>query len=410
MLFWLLATALGVAVSAILGRALLSGPPQGGGGTDPDAALYRAQLDELARDLARGTLAEADAETARIEVARRLLAADRAAGERAETAAAPRAVTLAALALVACTSLAGGLAVYARLGAPGYPDMPIAYRIALAETLRESRPDQAEAAAETARQRPALPAPEAEVAELMARLRDAVAARPDDTQGLRLLARNEAALGNFDAAIAAQQRLLALGDTSKDAEEQATLADLMVLAAGGYVSPEAEAAVRAALALDPASGTARYYLGLMHAQTGRPDLGFGLWRELLEQGPPDAPWVPSVTSQIGRLASLAGVEYTPPESLTAAPGPDAGDIAAAAALSDEDRMAMVRGMVEGLNDRLASQGGSAAEWARLISALGVLGETDRARAIWTEARAVFAASGADLAALDEAARQAGLNE
>ena len=41
--------------------------------------------------------------------------------------------------------LAGGAALYGRLGAPGYPDMPLAERIAMAETLRSTRPDQAKA-------------------------------------------------------------------------------------------------------------------------------------------------------------------------------------------------------------------------------------------------------------------------
>jgi len=56
----------------------------------------------------------------------------------------------------------------------------------------------------------------------------------------------------------------------------------------------------------------------------------------------------------------------------------------------EDQQAQIRGMVEGLAARLASDGGSADEWARLVRALIVLGETDRARAIATEAESVFA--------------------
>ena len=70
-------------------------------------------------------------------------------------------------------------------------------------------------------------------------------------------------------------------------------------------------------------------------------------------------------------------------------GPSAADMAAAAEMSSEDRAAMVRGMVERLADRLAREGGPAEDWARLITALGVLGETDDARDIYAEARETF---------------------
>ena len=58
-------------------------------------------------------------------------------------------------------------------------------------------------------------------------------------------------------------------------------------------------------------------------------------------------------------------------------------------MTDDERTEMIRGMVDGLSDRLATEGGPASDWARLIGALGVLGETERAAAIWNEARDVF---------------------
>ena len=71
---------------------------------------------------------------------------------------------------------------------------------------------------------------------------------------------------------------------------------------------------------------------------------------------------------------------------------------------------MITGMVDRLAERLASEGGTPEEWARLITALGVLGETDRARTTWREARSVFAGQDAALAAIRRAAQQAGLSE
>ena len=69
---------------------------------------------------------------------------------------------------------------------------------------------------------------------------------------------------------------------------------------------------------------------------------------------------------------------------------------------------MIRGMVEGLALRLAEDGGPPEDWARLIGALGVLGETARARAIWDEARQAFADSPQALAAIRAAAERAGV--
>lgn len=92
------------------------------------------------------------------------------------------------------------------------------------------------------------------------------------------------------------------------------------------------------------------------------------------------------------------------------PGPDADAMAAAADMTPEDRAAFVRSMVDQLQDRLATEGGSAEEWARLISALGVLGDTEQAGAIHAEAQARFADQPGALALIDAAAAEAGLGE
>jgi cytochrome c-type biogenesis protein CcmH len=312
-------------------------------------------------------------------------------------------------------ALAASLGLYRYLGAPGLEDRPIARRIAEAEALRRDRPDQAAAEAEAlaAGALPAISEPDPAYGELIGRLREAVAERPDDLQGQQLLMRHEAGLGNFAAASAAQARVVALMGDEASADDYAALAELQVMAAAGYVAPEAEAALAAALARDPGHGSARYYLGLLEAQTGRPDRAFRLWRDLLEEGPETAPWVAPVREQIDLLAAAAGVRYQPPEALQppeTLAGPDADAIAAAGAMSAEDRDAMIRGMVDRLGTRLAEAGGTPAEWARLINALGVLGETENARAVYAEARGSFAGQDAALAELRVAAEAAGVAE
>jgi cytochrome c-type biogenesis protein CcmH len=411
MTFWIAAAGIGLAVTALLLLALL----RGRAGDEPTAAydlrVYRDQLREVDRDLARGVIAPADAERLRTEVARRVLEADRALGDGngPEDTAAPPLPTLVMAGLVAAVML-GGVWTYFRLGAPGYPDLPIAERLAMSDQLYRTRPPQAAAEAAAAARAPA-PAPaDPTFTALMDKLRSALKDRPDDLEGHRLLARNESGLGNYAAAMAAKRQVIAILGNSVSADDHAMLAEIMILGAGGYVSPEAEAEIKRALQLDPLNGTASYYAGLMFAQVGRPDRTFALWAALLERSQPGDPWVAPLRAQLMQVASEAGEDNYVLPGTEAAPGPDADALAAAAEMTPEERQEMVRGMVARLSERLATQGGSAEEWARLITAYGVLGETDRAGAIWAEAQQRFGGRAADLKVVRAAALQAGVAE
>lgn len=404
MAFWIVSGLLTLVVAALLLMAMLRSRAQHEAAPEYDVRVYRDQLAEVDRDLARGTLSEAEAQRVRTEVSRRLLEADRAARAAGPaTIRAPRTLSLAGAGLTLAL-LGGAFAVYLQIGAPGYPDLPLAARIAAAEAARKDRPVQADAEAAAAASRPEPPQPDARFLDLMEQLRAALAENPADIQGLQLLARNEARLGDFAAAQSAQTRLIEARGAEASADDYANLADLMIQAAGGYVSPEAEAALSAALTRDPAHGPARYYYGLAQAQTGRPDLAFRIWRALLADSPADAPWRPVLERELPGLADAAGIRWSPP----APPGPSAEDMAAAADMAPEERDAMIRGMVEGLAARLASEGGPPEDWARLIAALGVLGDKSEASAIWTEAQTVFAANPDALDTIRAAAEQAGV--
>ena len=412
MTFWIAAAGIGLAVTALLLLALLRGRAEDAPAAAYDLRVYRDQLREVDRDQARGVIAPADAERLRTEVARRVLEADRALGNGAgpDGTAAPPLPTLVMAGLVAAVML-GGVWTYYRLGAPGYPDLPIAERLAMSEQVYRTRPPQAAAEAAAA-VRASAPGPvDPAFSTLMDQLRGALQDRPDDLEGHRLLARNESGLGNYVAAAAAQRRVIAILGDSVNADDHAMLAEMMILAAGGYVSPEAEAEITRALQLDPLNGTATFYAGLMFAQVGRPDRTFSLWAPLLDRSQPDDPWVAPLRAQLMQVASEAGEDkYVLPDMADTAPGPGADAVAAAAELTPEERQEMVRGMVARLSERLATQGGSAEEWARLITAYGVLGETDRARAIWAEAQQRFDGRAAELEVLRAAAAQAGVAE
>lgn len=408
MIFWILASLIALGVAGLLALTLLR--TRSAAAPEPAAAydlrVYRDQLKEIDRDLARGTIAAADAERVRTEVARRILAADTRIRAAAGTAASRGPARIAALLLIAAVA-GGSLLLYGRIGAPGYGDLGLERRLQIAETLRASRPGQAMAEAGIPAATP--PALSPDYAALIEQLRATVAQRPDDLQGQALLARHEAASGNAKAAYQAQARVLELKGEAATGADYAAYADMMILAAGGYVSPEAEAALSDALARDSRNGVARYYWGLMLAQTGRPDRAFNIWNRLMVESTPESPWNAPVRAQIVEVARRAGIAFDlPPEPAPGPRGPSAEDIAAAATLGTEERQAMIRSMVEGLAGRLADEGGPPADWARLISSLGVLGELEQARAIYAEARASFAGNDAALAEIAAAAASAGV--
>lgn len=413
--FWLAAAGMTLGVTALLLLALWRGRAAAEG-AEPAAAfdlrVYRDQLREVDRDVARGVIGPEDAERLRTEIARRVLEADRALKAAGGRAAMPQGARLAAAAGIAAILLAGSFLTYRSLGAPGYPDLPLAARIDAADRLRDSRPrqDAAEAQHRAAALPPGLEAPDPRHVELVTRLREVVAQRPDDLRGQELLARNEAALGNYDAARRAQAQVIALKGPAATVVDHATHAELMILATGGYVSPEAEAALAEVLRRDPSNGFARYYTGLMFAQVGRFDMAFRVWRPLVSDSRAEDPWTAALRAQVEQVAARAGVDYTMPPIPTGPRGPSAEQVEAAGELTPEARLEMVRAMVAGLNERLAAEGGSADDWARLIRAYGVLGDRGAARAIWAEAAVLFAAEPGALLLVQAAARDAGVSE
>ena len=206
--FWIVAGFMSLLVALLILLAFLRPRTGGAPAAAYDLQVYRDQLKEVDRDLERGILTEAEAARARTEVSRRILEADRAL-QRVQTARTGRGALerwIVAGGLVAV--VAGAVGVYFQIGAPGYPDLPMATRISIIDEARATRPGQAEAEAEVTMRQGVPEQPERE--ELVAQLRTIMEQRPDDPQGMALLASNEAALGNFRAARIAQARLIEL--------------------------------------------------------------------------------------------------------------------------------------------------------------------------------------------------------
>ena len=79
MSLWLLLGAMTALATALVAWPLLRPPAAPSGRRDYELQVYRAQLEELAREQERGLLGEREAQAAKLEVERRMLAADAAA-------------------------------------------------------------------------------------------------------------------------------------------------------------------------------------------------------------------------------------------------------------------------------------------------------------------------------------------
>jgi cytochrome c-type biogenesis protein CcmH len=365
--------AVGLTVAPLVRRAQTAASRR-----DYDLRVYRAQLAELARERERGLLGEREAEAARLEVERRMLAADAADRERRQRLATRgRHWALAAALLLGLPALAAGL--YAHLGSPHQPGAPFAGRA-------EERAQLA------ARQQGSLPS----VGTLIARLEAQLASNPDDLEISWRLGRAYALAGRFEESAEAYRQ--AIGRHEDVAELHSALGEALVMASDGIVGPEARAAFEQALALDPGDARARFYGGLAMLQHGERQNALDAWIDLVEDAPAEAPWLPDLRQRTAALAEDLGLDpervlpaRRPAGAAEAEDGasgpraPDAEQMRAMEAMSPEERATMIRGMVDGLAARLEQQPDDIEGWRMLGRSFAALGETARSAEAYRQA-------------------------
>ena len=373
-----------------------------------DLKFYKSQLSEIEKDIAKGAIVSKEAEQLKVEISRRILKNKNRSLFKISFQSSNSRLTFAFILGIFTSFLSLGL--YASLGSLGYFDFSQKNRIEAAKLLKEARPSQQEAW-DALSDVKTINTPEGEMGEIITKLRKISQERPNDITGLRYLMRTEASLNNFENAAIAQMSLVKLLGDQVLIEDLYQLAELMVISLNGYVSPEAEALFRKILSQDDDNGGALYYLGLMYANLDRPDLSFEIWRKLINRGPDDAPWVPLIREQIMEVAWRAGKNRyeLPPKTTISLNGPTKADIEASNEMTADERREMISNMVESLANRLASQGGTSDEWAKLIKALSVLGNTDRAKKIWAEASNIYKNSPADLNVINNIANEIGIS-
>ncbi len=317
-------------------------------------AVYRDQLAEVERDLARGLLSAEQAAAARTEIGRRILALTPADGE---TRAGSGAMITATLAILLLPIAAGML--YWRLGSPALPDQPFAERGA------KTKPVAGDAG-------------HIDIREALARLAANLKTHPDDLTGWLLLARSELSLEHYRDAADAYRHAADL--SGHRADISGDWGEALVLAAGGTVTPEAREAFEAGLNDPENAPRARYYLALAQMQQGDVNGALQAWHDLAASAPADAEWLPLVRQRIVEAATTLGNDTAAPEDPAVAAAAKA-----AADASPQERRAMIDAMVERLAARLAAQPDDVDGWARLGRSYMVLKEPDKAREAYARA-------------------------
>ncbi|MGH6861082.1 MAG: c-type cytochrome biogenesis protein CcmI [Phyllobacterium sp.] len=310
-----------------------------------DVEVYRDQLRELDADEERGLIDTAGGEQARAEIGRRLLKSARAAAAderivRPAKSATREWMTLAAVIAIPLISWA----VYAVTGSPDLPGQPLAQR--LARPVEQSTP-----------------------AELVARAEAHLALHPEDGQGWEVLAPIYARMGRPADAVLAYRHAIRLNGDS--AARQLALGQAMAAAAGGKITPEAEAVFRHALALDPADMRPQFFIIDGWMQQGRLTEARELIRKLLAEAPADIPWRDQAQAALTRLDEE--IEGDAPDvSEVERTGPDAAQMRAAAGLDNQQRAEMIEGMVASLAKKLEQSPDDVEGWERLVRSYIVL--------------------------------------
>lgn len=384
MLFWVIAAIMtAVATLALLGPVARSRSSRPDVPELHDVEVYRDQLTEVDRDLADGLVDPVQAEVARTEISRRLLAAARKgdAASAEDTRSGGRGLRRVVVTAIAIFMPLAAVTAYLELGRPDLPQLPLAARL-------QAQPENND------------------IAMLVAQAERHLAENPQDGRGWDVLGPIYLRTGRYEDSAAAFQKAISILGPSPS--RLASLGEALFSAAGGVVTEQASLAFQTARELDSTDPRPQFFLAVGLAQSGKTAEARAAFNGMIESAPADAPWLPAVQSQLAALDAAAGPQSLPGAGSGAPRDPTAADIAAAQNMSPDERQAMIGSMIDNLEAKLAEDPDNIAGWLRLVQSHVVTGNRDRAQAALDRALAVFASSGKEGRALIEMARELGL--
>lgn len=309
--------------------------------SDP-LSFYKAQLADIESDVATGMLSKADAETASLEIKRRLIKA----GEKNTINYHETKGGVIFYAIGAGVVLASVL-LYTYLGKPEIAARPHRPPEVMDHQIRDDDPTTFNEA----------------IAAIRLRLKKA----PGDLQGWTILASTLSSLRRHAEAADAYSHATKLDPTNTDYHLR--FGEQMMAMHSGQVVPAASYAFQTVLRLSPTHPGAQFYLGLAQSQAGDADGARRIWQALVARSKPNAPWLPIVRQHIADLDS-------PPRSPMA--GPSNSDVEAVSNMSEAEQAAFIDAMIGKLRAKLQDNPTDAKGWMMLARSEQTRGNTDAA--------------------------------
>ncbi len=374
-MFWIFIALLTAAVAIVLTYPLMRSNGVSDTAREGEVAVYRDQLAELQRERESGLIAETEAEYARAEIGRRLLAA--ASSKTGETSPISQRKHNALASIVTVLLPLLGLCLYLFMGSPGMPDMPLAAR---------------------------LEKPGNDMNLMIAKAERHLAQNPDDGAGWDVLAPiyfKTMRLGDAEMAYRNAIRL-----QGENAPRLTGLAETLIALNDGVVVDDARTALEDAEKMSPGNPRALFYLALSLEQSGKTKEARDAFASLLKTSPAGAPWIPLLQAH---LQNTGGADIAATQTPQAQPGPSAEDIAAASTMSPEERQAMISGMVDSLDAKLRENPDDFQGWMRLVRSYALLKNDEKAREALAGGLKAFPPAGEQGRQLLALAQQLGVN-
>jgi len=375
MLLWLIIVVL---IAGTLGAILV--PLYKGGDTflsreSFDTNVFKDQLKAIDRELDEGQIDKEDAESARVEISRKILESSDKADKRPTFSSQGRELSRTSAIALALVVPVLAIGLYMKVGNPELPDFPLEAR--LKKSPAENR-----------------------IAALIERAEQRLAKYPNDARGWDIMGpvylRNEM----YGKAKTAYENAIRLQEPNGD--RLSGLAEAMILGNGGIVGDDVLPILRQAIKMDKHLPRPRFWMGLFYEQTGELSKADSTYAVLLKDTAENMPWRSTVQARLDGVRTklglpsvkIAGIKTVQkPDILLGnalankgssaargtVPGPTAADMRRAGQMSVADRKAMINNMVQRLADRLKSEGGNANSWLRLVNAYMVQG--NRAKAL-----------------------------
>lgn len=379
MLLWLCFAFLTAAIVALLLRPLRDAPQDAVAPETADIAVYRDQLRELDAERERGLFSASEIESARAEVARRLLKRSSGDAQTQIPSADAASVARARRAYLAIAALLPvvGIGLYLVAGSPHLPDFPF-------------------------RERKAADVGGSNVGDLISRVEERLREHPEDGKGWDVIAPVYLRLQRYaDAAHAFAEANRLEGESVR---RLLGFAEATLLAEGGIVGEPVRRAALRVLELDPQRIEVRAWIALAKEQDGDLAGAVAEYRDILAKAPADVPWRSAVSERLGLVEKkIEGVPAAGKAAPSADEAPASDGAPDIASMSPAERDAFIGGMVDRLAARLKDNGKDLDGWIRLARAYKVLGRDGDAEGAIASARVNFAG---DQASLDEIAKSA----